>query len=428
MALQKVTYISEETVISAENLNDIQDAIIKVEDTVDKGVVPTARTINGKPLSTDISLSANDVGAAPSGYGIGSSAKSIGDANNATVGGIYYYGSTASNIPNGFGNGVIFVQNRADAQIFQRISDIYGLVAERIRQSNGTWGEWKQCGPSAFAPAGYGLGEQVFHTHRLSSMTDLDNLNRTCYFALSLSSSATIHGVEFGVAYGRHLTYADGIHYQELIMIGVLYKFERYCYNGKWSEWHKTDPEAFAPSGYGLGTVGADVSDANHVFDVFRNGWFRTFSTTANTAVAHGAGIALVYDANRALHLLAKTTAGTMRTRYTPNSDGVFVEDLINPPMTAGYEYRTIERWSGKTVYVKVVDFGALPNNTYKAVAHGSSLTTCLRYNLVNKYSSLMLEGHRNILVNVDATNVQITTNADLSTHQAWCVIWYTKD
>lgn len=115
-----------------------------------------------------------------------------------------------------------------------------------------------------------------------------------------------------------------------------------------------------APAGYGLGTVGADVSDANHVFDVFRNGWFRTFSSTANTAVAHGAGIALVYDANRALHLLAKTTAGTMRTRYTPNSDGVFVEDLINPPMTAGYEYRTIERWNGKTVYTKLVSVGAL--------------------------------------------------------------------
>ena len=183
-----------------------------------------------------------------------------------------------------------------------------------------------------------------------------------------------------------------------------------------------------APAGYGLGTVGADVEDANHVFEAFRNGWFRTFSSTANTAVAHGAGIALVYDANRALHLLAKTTAGTMRTRYTPNSDGVFVEDLINPPMTAGYEYRTIERWSGKTVYVKVVDFGALPNNTYKAVAHDSSLTKCLRYNLVNKHSSLMLDGHRNILVNVDATIVQITTNTDLSAHQAWCVVWYTKD
>ena len=98
---------------------------------------------------------------APSGYGIGSSAKSVGDANDATVGGVYYYGSTASNIPDGFGNGVIFVQNRADAQIFQRISDIYGLVAERIRQSNGTWGAWKQCDPSAFAPSGFGYGEAL---------------------------------------------------------------------------------------------------------------------------------------------------------------------------------------------------------------------------------------------------------------------------
>jgi hypothetical protein len=266
MAYNKCECKDNETVITAQMMNDIQDAICGAEQDIHdlKGGQQTLEE-HVANKNNPHGVTAEQIGAAPAGYGIGSSAKSIGDANDAIVGGIYYYGSTASNIPDGFGNGVIFVQNRADAQIFQRITDIYGLAAERIRQSNGTWGSWIYCGPSAFAP-----------------------------------------------------------------------------------------------SGYGLGTVGADVSDANHVFDVFRNGWFRTFSTTANTAVAHGAGIALVYDANRALHLLAKTTAGTMRTRYTPNSDGVFVEDLINPPMTAGYEYRTIERWNGKTVYTKLVSVGAL--------------------------------------------------------------------
>ena len=76
----------------------------------------------------------------------------------------------------------------------------------------------------------------------------------------------------------------------------------------------------------------------------------------------------------------------------------------------------------------KMIDFGALPNNTYKSVKHGTTVTRCVRHNLVNKYSSLMLNGHRNIIVDVDAANVQITTNTDLSAHQAFCFIWYTKD
>lgn len=49
------------------------------------------------------------------------------------------------------------------------------------------------------------------------------------------------------------------------------------------------------------------------------------------------------------------------------------VQEWLNPPMELGVEYKTTERYMGKPVYVKVVDFGALPNATYKPVAHNSS-------------------------------------------------------
>lgn len=42
--------------------------------------------------------------------------------------------------------------------------------------------------------------------------------------------------------------------------------------------------------------------------------------------------------------------------------------EYLNPPMQLGVEYRTTERYMGKPVYVKLVDFGALPNNTTKYV------------------------------------------------------------
>ena len=51
--------------------------------------VPTSRTVNGKPLSSNISLTASDVGAASSGHNHdGTYLKSVPAANNSSYGGI----------------------------------------------------------------------------------------------------------------------------------------------------------------------------------------------------------------------------------------------------------------------------------------------------------------------------------------------------
>lgn len=46
------------------------------------GAVPTSRTVNGKALSSNITLTATDVGAAPSGYGYGEKAINLGQFHN----------------------------------------------------------------------------------------------------------------------------------------------------------------------------------------------------------------------------------------------------------------------------------------------------------------------------------------------------------
>lgn len=47
--------------------------------------------------------------------------------------------------------------------------------------------------------------------------------------------------------------------------------------------------------------------------------------------------------------------------------------EYVNPSMALGIEYRTTERYLGKPVYVKMVDFGSLPNNTLKVVTFGDN-------------------------------------------------------
>ena len=58
---------------------------------------------------------------------------------------------------------------------------------------------------------------------------------------------------------------------------------------------------------------------------------------------------------------------------YYRTVDGV--AEWFNPPTFLGVEYRTTERYLGKPVYVKTVDFGAMPDNTLKVVTFGDNTT-----------------------------------------------------
>lgn len=98
-----------------------------------------------------------------------------------------------------------------------------------------------------------------------------------------------------------------------------------------------------------------------------------------------------------------------------------------NPPLQPGVEYRTTERYLGEPVYYKLVDFGNLPNNTIKEVAHGIS----------NLYRAISVSGDANgdnlignmyiAYVNVGTANIRIKTNANRSGVTAKVLIKYTK-
>ena len=183
-----------------------------------------------------------------------------------------------------------------------------------------------------------------------------------------------------------------------------------------------------APAGYGLGENAAACpnSDCNQAVN---SGWYTVSgSNTVNGPGENGVMLVLRRNSSCIWQYHYSYNANPSVRRRMCISDFWYEWEWENPPMALGVEYRTTERDNGKVVYAKKIDFGALPNATYKYVNHGATLTKCTRYNLVNKHSSLMLTGHRSILVNVDENVVQMSTNADLSAHQAFCDIWYTKD
>ena len=104
------------------------------------------------------------------------------------------------------------------------------------------------------------------------------------------------------------------------------------------------------------------------------------------------------------------------------------VTEWVNPPMMIGIEYRTTERYLGKPVYVKVVNFGNYPTSGTKTVAHKISnvrnIVSCLGTsslgNSVNGYLYVSV-------FYADKTNINITVTDDVSNNEVKVMLKYTK-
>lgn len=103
-----------------------------------------------------------------------------------------------------------------------------------------------------------------------------------------------------------------------------------------------------------------------------------------------------------------------------------------SPPMIAGKEYRTTERYQGKAVYTALIALGNLPNASTKLVAHGLEATGIVRcvgqttsgINLPMRYDG----GSNWASICADASYVVLTSGDDKSNISAYAQIWYTRD
>lgn len=98
-----------------------------------------------------------------------------------------------------------------------------------------------------------------------------------------------------------------------------------------------------------------------------------------------------------------------------------------HPPMQIGVEYRTVERYNGKPVYAKAINFGQAPNATHKEVSHGIE-----NFSQLVSYTGMM--GGANLIetpaldsIQINASNIRITTNTDVSASYVYLVLRYTK-
>ena len=182
-----------------------------------------------------------------------------------------------------------------------------------------------------------------------------------------------------------------------------------------------------APAGYGLGSVaGADKwnGDANALT---KQGWYRLESGTTN-GVGESASVRVDGYAETGLTQTAYTRTGFKRIRTCV--DGVWIEwEWVNPPMVAGVEYRTTERFNGNPVYVKLVSLGAFTGTQTIPVGNGY-------HSVIRRSATVRFEGksYYDELPETRVADYQPSTGVhylqvvvgENKVSEGWLTMWYT--
>ena len=203
-----------------------------------------------------------------------------------------------------------------------------------------------------------------------------------------------------------------------------------------------------APAGYGLGEKGMMLGAADNIDTIKTNGWYRwpesdppkgTFPTPFNT---HMVFMRVWGNTGACYQEMVDMTNGDAhgvmcaRTIY---ADIVYPWEWVNPQMDVGVEYRTTERHNTLPVYTKMVDAGALPNNSVKTVSIADNPTD-IRYvisaSAVDTTTGQILPSgvfggtaSKQVLIGGNRSGITISTNFDGSSAvSVLLTVKYTKN
>ena len=185
-----------------------------------------------------------------------------------------------------------------------------------------------------------------------------------------------------------------------------------------------------APAGFGLGGV-TPVAEGTDLDDLVNTGWYYvTASTIHRPDYLSVSCICMVMsrNANPQTIQIVYDVASPYGVARRVNTNGVWSPwEYVNPPLQIGVEYRTVERYLGKPIYVKALSLGALPNNGQKLVNHGvENMDYCLSLTgTAANYNILGFNGVESVFCGITAISVE--TNSDQTSREGIAVIRYTK-
>ncbi len=173
----------------------------------------------------------------------------------------------------------------------------------------------------------------------------------------------------------------------------------------------------------GMSNYSSAIITLNHTSAYMTIGggtWFYHIDKTTNN-----------YVSIRAYHY---DGAGVTTASRSINSGALQPWEWDNPPMRLDIEYRTTERYMGKPVYTKLVDFGALPNATSKIIEYSTD-TSCRLISAIGNVrgteailpSALGPETSQQVFIGGNGNTVWVVTYQDYTNTAAYMRVKYIK-
>lgn len=296
------------------------------------------------------------------------------------------------------------------------------------------------------APAGFGLGVVPNYI----TFAEADTTFAPGWYRFS--GNITVNGATYNYAYMRVDGFNNTACTQILYIVNKNYKtFRRSRVNGTWYGWVDVTHTAFAPSGFGYGeemlwlgfdkelwsSTGNFQADLEAAFAAMPQGTCKQVQfIDANLSNQKFAGTLWKYtDAYGYLTADNYSGAKAIKTYY----NSVWNDwEWENPPMVAGVEYRTTERYNNKVVYTKYVNLGSMPASGQKKVAYtsGGKASKWVSYEAYLVTSSgnvspmpyINTSGTLGATVYASTTNIVISAQYDISAHSGFAIVKYTYD
>lgn len=104
--------------------------------------------------------------------------------------------------------------------------------------------------------------------------------------------------------------------------------------------------------------------------------------------------------------------------------------EWVNPLLALGVEYRTTERYLGKPVYCRLIDFGSLPNATTKMVYFNNNSSIIISAVGITSYNVLLLgtgENEHAATLKVRNNTITIKTTGNQTSYTATILVKYYK-
>lgn len=186
--------------------------------------------------------------------------------------------------------------------------------------------------------------------------------------------------------------------------------------------------------GTGVGTTAKSIDSLDNAtaFGLYNS------NVGAPTSSYH-ACLVLPYNANYIVQIAyhSSTNPTVLCTRRKQHTDGWQPWEYVNPPMAAGVEYRTTERYDGKSVYRKRIvytttDIGAAGSVTSINIPHGiasfGELVSATAHMGTYALPIMDSNGYMTVVNSVSSSNISLRTNGVWGNERTWTIdLKYTK-